>query len=141
MSQNRYGRKKKLMAEINVVPYIDVMLVLLIIFMVTAPLLSTGVKVELPKAASKPGENSDQKPFVVTIDVDGNYFLNDDETEVTSAKEIELKARAVLKRNPKLPFMVRGDGKADYAYVIEAMVLLQQAGVKSVDLVTDPPES
>ncbi len=141
MSQSRYGRKKKLMAEINVVPYIDVMLVLLIIFMITAPLLSTGVKVDLPKAAAEPMEHINEEPFVVTVDANGNYYLNDEENEIASDREIELKARAVLQRNPLLPFLVRGDGKADYAFVVRAMVLLQRAGVKSVGLVTDQPES
>ena len=136
-----YGKKKKMMSEINVVPYIDVMLVLLIIFMVTAPLLSTGVSVDLPQAASEPLENNDEEPFVVTVDADGRYYLNDDEEEVATAREIELKARAVLQRNPELPFLVRGDGAADYASVVQAMVLLQKAGVDSVGLVTDPPES
>jgi len=138
MSQSRYGRKKKLMSEINVVPYIDVMLVLLIIFMVTAPLLSTGVNVNLPKAAAELMENDNEEPFVVTVDADGNYYINDDENEIASDREIELKARAVLDRNPRLPFLVRGDGSADYSYVIQAMVLLQRAGVNSVGLVTDP---
>jgi biopolymer transport protein TolR len=136
-----YGKKKKMMSEINVVPYIDVMLVLLIIFMVTAPLLSTGVSVDLPQAASEPLENNDEEPFVVTVDADGRYYLNDDEEEVATSREIELKARAVLERNPELPFLVRGDGEADYASVVQAMVLLQKAGVDSVGLVTDPPES
>ena len=136
-----YGKKKKMMSEINVVPYIDVMLVLLIIFMVTAPLLSTGVSVDLPQAASEPLENNDEEPFVVTVDADGRYYLNDDEEEVATAREIELKARAVLERNPDLPFLVRGDGAAEYATVVQAMVLLQKAGVASVGLVTDPPES
>ncbi len=72
MSVSRYGRKKRLMSEINVVPYIDVMLVLLIIFMVTAPLLSTGIDVNLPKAAAEPMENQDEEPFVVTVDKEGN---------------------------------------------------------------------
>ena len=141
MSTTRYGRKKRLMGEINVVPYIDVMLVLLIIFMVTAPLLSTGVTVELPKAAAEPMKDLDEEPFVVTVDAQGNYYLNEDEEEIASDREIELKARAVLERNPTLPFLVRGDGSVEYAYVIRAMVLLQSAGVKSVGLVTEPPES
>ena len=136
-----YGKKKKMMSEINVVPYIDVMLVLLIIFMVTAPLLSTGVTVNLPKAASEPLEDQDEEPFVVTVDADGRYFLNDDEEELATDREIELKARAVLERNPNLPFLVRGDGDAAYSDVVQAMVLLQKAGVSSVGLVTDPPES
>jgi biopolymer transport protein TolR len=141
MASSRYGRKKKLMAEINVVPYIDVMLVLLIIFMVTAPLLSTGVTVDLPNADAEPMENNDEEPFVVTVDAEGRFFLNDDEEEVATDREIEIKARAVLQRNPKLPFLVRGDGEANYEYVVQAMVLLQRAGVKSVGLVTDPPDS
>ncbi len=140
MSQSRYGRKKRLMSEINVVPYIDVMLVLLIIFMVTAPLLSTGVKIELPKAVSEPIENQDEEPFVITVDEDGNYYLNDDESQIADQRDIEVKARAVLSRNPTLPFLVRGDASAKYSYVIDAMVLLQRAGVDSVGLVTDLPE-
>ncbi len=134
-------RTKRMISEINVVPYIDVMLVLLIIFMVTAPLLSTGVTVELPKAAAEPMENDSEEPFVVTVDADGNYYINDDEQEIASEREIELKARAVLARNPELPFVIRGDGAAEYTFVMQAMVLLQKAGVESVGLVTDPPES
>jgi biopolymer transport protein TolR len=141
MSVSRYGRKKRLMSEINVVPYIDVMLVLLIIFMVTAPLLSTGIDVNLPKAAAEPMENQNEEPFVVTVDKEGNYYINDDEDEIATDREIEIKARAVLQRNPSLPFLVRGDGEVDYAFVVRAMVLLQRAGVESVGLVTDPPES
>ena len=141
MSQSRYGRKKRLMGEINVVPYIDVMLVLLVIFMVTAPLLSQGVKVDLPQAAAEVMDDEDKEPFVVTVDIEGNYYLNDNKEKEADAREIELKARAVLNRNPDLPFLVRGDGAADYAYVVQAMVLLQKAGVKSVGLVTETPDS
>ena len=134
-------QKRKLMGDINVVPMIDVMLVLLIIFMVTAPLLSTGVEVDLPDAGGEPIENNDEEPFVVTVDADGRYFINDDTDEAAGEREIEIKARAVLQRNPALPFLVRGDGDAAYSHVVRAMVLLQQAGVQSVGLVTDPPES
>ncbi len=141
MSRIRYGRKKRLMGEINVVPYIDVMLVLLIIFMVTAPLLSQGVKVDLPRAAAEPLRDEDREPFVVTVDAAGNYYLNDDPEKIASARDIELQARAVLRRNPEAPFLVRGDGAAEYAHVVRAMVLLQGAGVKSVGLVTESPGS
>ncbi|MEM7195931.1 MAG: protein TolR [Pseudomonadota bacterium] len=129
------------MGEINVVPYIDVMLVLLIIFMVTAPLLSQGVKVDLPQASAEVLPDNEEEPFVVTVDSEGNYYLNDNEEKISSAREIELKAKAVLNRNPTLPFLVRGDENAKYAYVVNAMVLLQRAGVGSVGLVTDSPES
>ena len=136
MSRSRYGRKKRLICEINVVPYIDVMLVLLVIFMITAPLLSQGVKVDLPEAAAKPLENDDREPFVVTVDAQGNYYLNDNEAPLGNPGEIESAARAVLKRNPGLSFLVRGDGAADYVHVVQAMVLLQKAGVGSIGLVT-----
>ena len=141
MSRSRYGRKKRLMGEINVVPYIDVMLVLLIIFMVTAPLFSQGVKVDLPQANAEPIKDENQEPFVVTVDADGNYYLNDDGQKTASAEEIARTARSVLRRNPDTPFLVRGDGAVAYSRVVQAMVLLQAAGVKSVGLVTESPRS
>lgn len=139
MSHLRYSRKKRLMGEINVVPYIDVMLVLLIIFMVTAPLLSQGVKIDLPKAQAEALADDDNEPFVVTVDAAGAYYLNDDREAAADARDIEVKARAVLRRNPAVPFLVRGDAAAAYADVVRAMVLLQAAGVESVGLVTESP--
>jgi len=139
MSHLRYSRKKRLMGEINVVPYIDVMLVLLIIFMVTAPLLSQGVKIDLPKAQAEALADDDNEPFVVTVDATGAYYLNDDRDAAADARDIEVKARAVLRRNPAVPFLVRGDAAAAYADVVRAMVLLQAAGVESVGLVTESP--
>ncbi len=140
MSSVRYGRRKKrLMAEINVVPYIDVMLVLLVIFMVTAPLLSTGVAVDLPGADAQPLEE-DQEPFVVTVDKKGLTYLNDHEEPVSSVEEIQRQAAITLKKNPGTPFMVRGDGAVAYAEVVSAMVMLQQAGVEKVGLATDAME-
>jgi len=137
MSSVRYGRRKKrLMAEINVVPYIDVMLVLLVIFMVTAPLLSTGVAVDLPGADAQPLEE-DQEPFVVTVDKEGLTYLNDHEEPVSSVEEIQRRGAIALKKNPRTPFMVRGDGAVAYAEVVRAMVMLQQAGVEKVGLATD----
>ena len=125
------------MSEINVVPYIDVMLVLLIIFMVTAPLLTTGVQVNLPKAPANPIPD-EREPFVITVDIDGNYFFDNQTDEPLSSEEIQRRARAVLERNPDLPFLVRGDGQVAYSEVVDLMVLLQQAGVDTVGLVTDP---
>ena len=141
MSRLHYPRKKRLMSEINVVPYVDVMLVLLVIFMVTAPLLSQGVKVELPQATAKPIEQGIEEPFVVSVDANGNYFLNTELKKIATANEVVRAARAVLQRNPKVPFLVRGDGSVAYSHVIQAMALLQSAGVKSVGLVTESPES
>ena len=139
MSQTRYGRKKRLMSEINVVPYIDVMLVLLIIFMITAPLLSTGVKVDLPESAAEVFPTEEEEPFVVTVDDEGNLYINDSEEPVTDPAELARQARAVLTRNPNLSFLVRGDTEANYGFVVEAMVLLESAGVESVGLVTETP--
>ncbi|MEE9447506.1 MAG: protein TolR [Arenicellales bacterium] len=139
-SNLRSRRKKRLMGEINVVPYIDVMLVLLVIFMVTAPLLSTGVDVELPAADARPLDEEQIEPFVLTVDKDGNYYLNDNEAplESTALAEIQRQATIVLQKQPKTPFMVRGDGDVPYSKIIEGMVLLQQAGVEKVGLATAP---
>ena len=141
MSISRYSKKRRMMSEINVVPYIDVMLVLLIIFMVTAPLLTTGVIVDLPEAPAEYMPEQQFEPFVVTIDAGGNYYLNDDREQVSTSNEIVIKAGAVLQRNPEVSFMVRGDGDAKYSEVVEVMVLLQNVGVESVGLITDSPES
>jgi biopolymer transport protein TolR len=132
-------RRKRQMSEINVVPYIDVMLVLLVIFMVTAPLLTEGVKVDLPIASSQPVETEAVEPFVLTVDREGNYFVNDEETPVADRREVRVKAAAVLRNNPDVPFLVRGDGGVDYQSVIEAITLLRDAGVPSVGLVTREP--
>lgn len=141
MSTTRSSRRKKrLMAEINVVPYIDVMLVLLVIFMVTAPLLSTGVDVELPSADAQPLEDENNEPFVLTVDKEGQFYLNDQETPLESLDEIERQAKIVLLKAPKTPFLVRGDGAVPYAEVIRGMVLLQKAGVEKVGLATNALE-
>jgi len=127
------------MSEINVVPYIDVMLVLLVIFMVTAPLLTEGVKVELPVANSEPVDSDAIEPFVLTVDENGDYFLNDEEEAIANPKEIRLKAQAVLRNNPDVPFLVRGDGRVAYQAVIDAITLLRDAGIPNVGLVTRDP--
>ena len=133
-------RKKRLMAEINVVPYIDVMLVLLIIFMITAPLLTQGVNIELPQAAAKIIDPKDSEPFILNVDADGKYYREDNATEVLSPQRVRATAAAVLRNSPKTEFLVRGDRRVEYEAVINAMVLLQQAGVESVGLVTEPPK-
>ena len=128
------------MSEINVVPYIDVMLVLLVIFMVTAPLLTEGVKVDLPRASAELVETEAVEPFVLTVDEGGRYYLNDDRTVIENPNEVRVKAEAVLRNNPDIPFLVRGDGRAAYQAVIDAISLLQQAGVPNVGLVTRDPD-
>ena len=107
--------RKKLMSEINVVPYIDVMLVLLVIFMITAPLLSQGVKVNLPQAAAMAVENQDHETLVVTVDREGRYFLDD--RHITDG-ELRRKTAAMLRLRPETPVLIRGDRQANYGAVL-----------------------
>ena len=130
-------RKKKLMAEINVVPYIDVMLVLLVIFMITAPLLTQGVQVQLPQASANPVSNPDQETLVVTVDRNGRYFLDDRQM---TASALATKVAAILHLRPQTPVLIRGDRQVAYNEVVKAMVLLQAAGAPSVGLVTQDPD-
>jgi biopolymer transport protein TolR len=131
------------MAEINVVPYIDVMLVMLVIFMVTAPLLTQGVKVDLPQANAKVVDDKDQEPLVVTVDAEGNLYLNigDDPQQPLDGDALLERIAAVQRRQPGKQVLVRGDHRVDYGTVIKALVLLQRADIPKVGLVTDPPES
>jgi biopolymer transport protein TolR len=134
--------RKRPMADINVVPYIDVMLVMLVIFMITAPLLTQGVQVELPEAAAEPMDEPDKEPLVVAVDAAGNLYLNVGETpeEPLDRETLAQNVAAVLRRQPRKSVLVRGDHAVDYGTVVSAMVLLQQAGVPSVGLVTETPE-
>ena len=130
------------MAEINVVPYIDVMLVLLVIFMITAPLLTQGVKVELPQADSEPLPPEADDPVVVSVDARGDFFIDVGEGKNDPVDEDTLMTRiqAVLRYKPKTPIMVRGDRNVDYGRVVEAMVLIQAGGAANVGLITESPE-
>ena len=134
-------QKRKLMGEINVVPYIDVMLVLLVIFMVTAPLLTQGIKVELPKAGAEPiADIPDHPPLIVSVDVEGNLYINvgDDEDEPVTGKEVVARVGAVLRNRPDTPILIKADRAVAYGNVVGAMVLLQQGGAANVGFVTDP---
>ena len=130
--------RRKPMAEINVVPYIDVMLVLLVIFMVTAPLLTPGVKVDLPQAAASAVDDPDRETLVVTVDRKGKLFL--DEREIGAAA-LQSKVAAILRVRPQTPVLIRGDRQAAYNDVVQTMVLLQAAGAPSVGLVTQSPDN
>ncbi len=137
--------QRKLMGEINVVPYIDVMLVLLIIFMVTAPLLTQGIEVELPDAAAEPLADDllrDHQPLILSVNAGGELFLNIGKDEDQPIDEVTVVARtlAVLRREPETPVLVRADEAVDFGRVVTAMVLLQQAGAEKVGFVTDPLE-
>jgi biopolymer transport protein TolR len=134
------------MSEINVVPYIDVMLVLLVIFMATAPLLTQGVIVDLPKAPSEPITEQQDDPLVISIREDGAMFVNlgiqnaDDEGTRVTIYSLEDQAGKILRARPEVPVYVKADHKLDYGTVVSVMTVLQRAGAESVGLITDPPE-
>ena len=131
------------MGEINVVPYIDVMLVLLIIFMITAPLLTQGVQVELPDAAANPITPEDlqnREPLVLSVDREGNYYLNigGDEHQPIDEATVRRRVEVVLRRDALTPVLVKADERVPYGRVVQGMVILQQAGAKKIGFVTDP---
>lgn len=141
MTIHRKKLKRKLVSEINVVPYIDVMLVLLIVFMVTAPLLMQGVKVDLPDAPSAPLDNRNDEPLIVSIKKDGSYYLDlgNGKNQKDELVSIVDKVAKVLRQQPKTPVLVWGDSEVDYGSVVQLMSALQGAGAPSVGLVTEPP--
>ena len=134
-------RSRRAVAEINVVPYIDVMLVLLVIFMATAPLLMQGVEVDLPKADSSPVSDSDAEPLIVSIDAQARLYLNlgASDDQALSMETVKQRGATVLKRNPEKAVMVWGDAAVPYGDVVVLMSELQEAGAPSVGLVTEAP--
>jgi len=136
-------KKRRLMGEINVVPYIDVMLVLLIIFMVTAPLLTQGVQVELPDADAAPITPEDlrnREPLVLSVDREGRYYVNigGDEDQPIDEATVLKRVEVVLKRDAQTPVLVKADERVPYGRVVQGMVLLQQAGATKIGFLTDP---
>ncbi|ALO35213.1 protein TolR [Colwellia sp. MT41] len=132
--------RRRIVAEINVVPYIDVMLVLLIVFMISTPLITQGVKVDLPQADAEPLDEQSKTPLVASIDAQGRYYLTvgANEKEPMSAEEVAILVKAHLAIEPGTPVLVNGDGAVSYNAVIQLMVLLQTvAGVPSIGLMTD----
>ncbi|MEZ7818686.1 MAG: biopolymer transport protein TolR [Candidatus Azotimanducaceae bacterium] len=142
------AQRRKPISEINVVPYIDVMLVLLVIFMATAPLLTQGVKVDLPQAPSKSIETNESDPLIVSMRKDGALFMNlgaqgvaqdtDDGTRVT-VFSLEEQAGKILRSRTNVPVYIKADHALDYGAVVRVMTVLQRAGAESVGLITDPP--
>ena len=135
------ARGRRLMGEINVVPYIDVMLVLLIIFMITAPLLTQGVKVDLPRAAAEPLEAQRLQPLVLSVDRAGRWYLNVGGNPQAPLDENTVAARsaAVLRKEPETQVLVKADNAVAYGRVVQAMVVLQRAGAKKIGFITEPP--
>ena len=146
MNTNKTKGKRRLMSEINVVPYIDVMLVLLIIFMITAPLLTQGIQVDLPNAPAQqldPELLKDNEPLVLSVDREGQFYLNigdDDDSPIEDATVVE-RASAVLRRNAQTPVLVKADEAVPYGRVVTGAVLLQQAGATKIGFQTDPDDT
>jgi biopolymer transport protein TolR len=140
MGRGGRGGRRKPMAEINVVPYIDVSLVLLIIFMVTAPLLQTGVDVDLPQAEAKTIDPSQDLPIIISIDAEGRLFVDagNQEDAPVEADELAGKVAAALEKKPGLAVLIRGDQAVDYGKVVTVMAALKNAGVPNVGLMTSP---
>ena len=136
-------RRRRMLAEINVVPYIDVMLVLLVIFMVTAPMLMQGVEVNLPDAAAAPVKDQDAEPLIVSINDRGELFLNlgANEKQALELATVRQRVAAVLRRTPDKPVLVWGDEQVPYGQVVTVMTALQEAGAPSVGLVTESPDA
>ncbi len=138
---SRRHKRRKPMSDINVVPYIDVMLVLLIVFMVTAPMLMQGVKVELPKASTVPVGQQDDEPLIVSVKADGSFFINlgKDKEISQSLNVVQDKVSKIIRRKPNTTVLVWGDKNVPYGNVVELMAALQAAGAPSIGLVTENP--
>jgi biopolymer transport protein TolR len=138
---SRRSKRRKPMSDINVVPYIDVMLVLLIVFMVTAPMLMQGVKVELPQAASLPVGKQSDEPLIVSVKEDGSYYLNlgSEQEKSQSLGVVQDKVGKIIRRKPNTTVLVWGDKNVPYGDVVELMTALQSAGAPAVGLVTESP--
>lgn len=136
-------RRRALVSDMNVVPYIDVMLVLLVIFMVTAPMLQQGVTVDLPKASTEVLPSEKNEPLIVSVDAKGAYYLNIAEKPqlALEGRELAFRVATVLRQDPTRKVLVKGDTNVPYGAVINAMSLLQRAGVSNVGLVTEQPQS
>lgn len=143
MSKPKTTVRRKPISEINVVPYIDVMLVLLVVFMITAPMLTQGVKVELPNADAPPIKlPKDHEMLIVSVKEDGRYYINLGESpkKAKPVNEIAEAVSKIKKAKPQTPVLVEGDERVPYGVVVKLMVALQGAGVNDVGLVTDTPD-
>ena len=135
------AKRRKVMSEINVVPYIDVMLVLLVIFMVTAPLMNQGIKIDLPQSNSKPLDiDADELPLVISVKKDSTYYINVGNEEKPIALEyLGEQAGKIIEANPTIEVFVEGDKSLPYEVIINLMNILQLAGATNVNLITEPP--
>ena len=133
-------KRRNLISDINVVPYIDVMLVLLVIFMISAPLMVQGIQVNLPQAASEALPVTNNEPLIVSIDKNGELFLETDSTKdkSLSLEELNFSVTKIFESNPNLQVVIRGDGKVEYEKVMTVMAELQMAGATDIGLISKP---
>ena len=142
-----YRRPRRQVSEINVVPYIDVMLVLLVIFMITAPLLRTSVEIDLPDADVDPTAQSTaapgEEPLILSVNPDGVWFLNvsDEPDAAVERADAERIVSAIMRLSPDRRVVVAGDTNADYGEIMNGMVMLKRAGASAIDLITEPPKN
>jgi biopolymer transport protein TolR len=134
------SRSRRAIAEINIVPYVDVMLVLLVIFMVTAPLLTQGVQVDLPQAKADPLPQDQKPPLVITVDAKGVLFLDQSKIPL-DPKQLADMVQVALRKDPQRAVLVRGDKNVDYGHVMNAMVMLKRAGAIKLGLMTQHYEA
>ncbi|MEY1662409.1 protein TolR [Isoalcanivorax beigongshangi] len=132
---------RKLVADINVVPYIDVMLVLLVVFMITAPMMTQGLQVELPKTSSQPIKTEDES-VLITVKKDGSYFINvgDRQEQAAALDAVTEQVQRIQRLAPTTQFLIEGDDQVPYGRVVTLMAALQGAGIERLGLVTEPPE-
>ena len=133
-------KRRNLISDINVVPYIDVMLVLLVIFMISAPLMVQGIQVNLPQASSEALPVTNNEPLIVSIDKNGELFLETDSTQdkSLSLEELNFSVTKIFESNPNLQVVIRGDGKVQYEKVMTVMAELQMAGATDIGLISKP---
>ena len=138
-------KNRRLMGQMNVVPYIDVMLVLLVIFMITAPMLQQGITVELPEVDASPlppDVLENNEPLILSVNAEGQYFLNlgVDPDAPVSDEEVLTTTAAIVRRNSETPILIKGDQRVDWGSIARGMALLQEAGATGIGVMTDPPE-
>jgi len=140
------GKNRRLMGQMNVVPYIDVMLVLLIIFMITAPMLQQGITVDLPEVDASPLDPdvlAQNEPLVISVNAAGEFFINLGESpnDPVADEAVLTTTAAVVRRNPDTPVLIKSDQAVNFGRVATALALLQRAGAKGIGILTDPPEN
>lgn len=141
MAEIKVHPKRRLVADINVVPYIDVMLVLLVVFMVTAPMMTQGIAVDLPKTNSQPVNLKDEEPVIISVNAQGQYFINvgDNKQSASSLDTVKGHVARIHRNKPETLFLIEGDEQVAYGKVVTLMAAVQAVGVEKLGMITEPP--